>query len=338
VVWTLGQLAGLVNGRVRGDESTEINSVATLQDASRGQISFLTNKQYKSFLTSTKASAVIIDNEADCSTNLLIVENPHAAYAKIAQLLYSPQKPEPGIHPSASVHTTSRVDDSAQIGPNVVIEENVTVDAGVSVGANCFIGAGTKIGRDTQINPLVTIYHSSEIGERCIVYSSSVIGADGFGHAYDGEGWLKIPQLGKVIIGNDVEIGSNTTVDRGAIGDTIIEDGVKLDNQIQIAHNVQIGANTVMAASVAVAGSAKIGKNCMIGGLTGIAGHLEITDNVVITAMSMVIKSIDEAGSYSSGIPVEPSKIWRRYVGRFKRLESLSKRLAKCEETLKNKD
>lgn len=338
MAWTLGQLAEHVNGKVKGDSSIKITSLGTLEDACQGQISFLANNQYKSYLTSTQASAVIVGAEEECAANLLVVENPYVAYAKIAQLLYPQIHQEPGIHATATVHDSCSVHQTAYIGPNVVLEEDVTIESGVVVGANCFIGRGSHIGSDARIYPLVTLYHGSSIGERCILHSNVVIGADGFGHAFDGNCWLKIPQVGRAIIGNDVEIGSSTTVDRGAIGDTIIEDGVKLDNQIQIAHNVRIGAHTVMAAAVAVAGSAKIGKNCMVGGLTGIAGHIEIADNTVITAMSMVIKSIDQAGSYSSGIPAEPSKIWRRYVGRFKRLESLSKRVAKCEETLKNKD
>jgi UDP-3-O-[3-hydroxymyristoyl] glucosamine N-acyltransferase len=338
VVWTLGQLAQHVNGKVKGDKTTQIDSVATLKDAREGQISFLTNQKYKSYLSETRASAVIIGFDDACTANLLIVDNPHAAYAKIAQLLYPAKQSVPGVHATAIVDTQSRIHESAQIGPNVVIEENVIIDANVIIGANCFIGKGASIGNGTLVYPNVTLYQETRIGERCVLHSGVVIGADGFGHAFDGSGWLKIPQLGRAIIGNDVEIGASTTVDRGAIGDTIIEDGVKLDNQIQIAHNVQIGANTVMAAGVGVAGSAKIGKNCMVGGMAGIAGHIEITDNVVITAMSMIIKSIDQAGSYSSGIPAEPSKIWRRYVGRFKRLDSLSKRVTKCEETLQDKD
>lgn len=338
MAWTLAKLAAHVNGRVLGDGSAQIDSVATLADATDSQISFLTNKQYKPYLATTNAAAVIIATEEECPSNLLIVDNPHAAYAKIAQALYPVEKPAPGIHPTATVHESCTIHETVQISANVVIEENVVIGAGVSVGANCFIGKNSQIGQDTLIYPLVSLYHSTLIGERCIIHSNSVIGADGFGFAFDNGVWLKIPQVGRAVIGNDVEIGACTTIDRGAIGDTIIGDGVKLDNQIQIAHNVQLGDQSVIAAQSGIAGSTKIGKYFMIGGHTAVSGHLEITDNVVVTGKSTVTKSIKEPGSYSSTIPVEPSNKWRRYVGRFKRLESLSKRVAKCEETLKDKD
>lgn len=338
MAWTLGKLAAHVNGRVMGDDSLVIDSVATLLDGKQGQISFLTNKKYRQFLATTKASAVIVAEEEECPASLLVVDNPHAAYAKVAQLLNPPEEIKSGVHPTATIHESSNIHETAQIGPNVVIEENVTVEAGVRIGANTFVGKNSFIDRDSIIYPLVSLYHDSSVGKRCILHSGVVIGSDGFGHAYDQGSWLKIPQVGRAVIGDDVEIGASTTVDRGAIGDTIIENGVKLDNQIQIAHNVRIGAHSVLASGVGVAGSTKLGKNCMVGGYTGIAGHLDIADNVTITAKSMVIKSIVEPGSYSSGIPAEPSKLWRRYVGRFKRLESLNERVAKCEAILKDKD
>lgn len=338
MAWTLGKLAELVNGQVKGDESVAIDSVATLADAVKGQISFLTSTKYKPFLATTQASAVIIAAEDETPANLLIVENPHAAYAKVAQELYPRTVIEPGIHPTATVHDSCTIHESAHIGPNVVVEENVIIDERVSIGANSFIGRKSHIGKETLIYPLVTLYHETVIGMRCIIHSNVVIGADGFGFAFDNGVWLKIPQVGKVVIGNDVEIGACSTIDRGAIGDTVIGDGVKLDNQIQIAHNVQVGDQSVIAAQSGIAGSTKIGKHFMIGGHVAVSGHLEITDNVVVTGKSTVTKSIKEPGSYSSTIPVEPSNKWRRYVGRFKRLESLSKRVAKCEEILKDKD
>ena len=338
MAWTLGKLAELVNGQVKGDESAAIDSVATLAEAHEGQISFLTNKKYRSFLKTTQATAVIIDTDEECSSNLLIVENPHAAYAKIAQALYPREKIDSGIHPSAVVHESCSIHESAYVGPNVVIEENVIINQGVHIKANCFIGRGSQIGKETLIYPLVSLYHETVIGERCIIHSNSVIGADGFGQAFEDGVWLKIPQVGKVVIGDDVEIGASTTIDRGAIGDTVIGNGVKLDNQIQIAHNVQLGDHSVMAANSGIAGSAKIGKYLMTGGHVAISGHLEVADNVIITGKSTVTKSIKEPGTYSSTIPVEPSNKWRRYVGRFKRLDSLTKRVAKCEELLKDKD
>lgn len=338
MAWTLGKLAAHVGGQVKGDDSIEIESVANLADAQSDQISFLTDKQYRPYLASTQAAAVIIEKEEECATNLLIVDNPQAAYTKVAQLLYPRQQPVPGRHPTATIHDSSTVHESAEIGPNVVIEENVAIESGVIVGANSFIGKNTRIGKDTLIYPLVSLYHDTVIGERCILHSNTVIGSDGFGNAFEEGRWLKIPQVGRAVIGDDVEIGASTAIDRGAVGDTVIEDGVKLDNQIHIAHNVQIGSNSVIAAGFGIAGSSKIGKNFMAGGHSVVSGHLEVADNVVLMGMSTVTKSIKEPGSYSSAIPAEPNMTWHRYVGRIKRLDSLTRRVTKCEEQLKDKD
>ena len=338
---TLEKLAEHVNGKIFGDGSVKIDSVATLSNAKSSQISFLTNPRYRSYLISTLASAVIVKDFSEDvkKINQLVVDNPHAAYARITQILYPEKNRIKGIDKQAFIHKSSQIDETASIGPNVVIEEGVNIGKGVCIKANSFIGRNVVIGENTLIYPNVTILDEVQIGNRCIIFPSAVIGADGFGYAYDDTGWIKIPQVGTVIIGNDVEIGSSTTIDRGAIEDTIIEDGVKLDNQIHIAHNVTVGAHSVLTAGACIAGSTTIGKNCMTGGMVGIGGHLEITDNVVITGMSMVTKSIEQAGSYSSGIPIEPSRVWRRYVGRFKRLEGLFKRVTECEKILKdNKD
>ncbi|VAW98807.1 UDP-3-O-[3-hydroxymyristoyl] glucosamine N-acyltransferase [hydrothermal vent metagenome] len=338
---TLEKLARHVNGKIFGDGNIIIDSVATLSNAKSGQISFLTNPKYRSFLTTTAASAVIVKefNQDVEKLSQLVVDNPHAAYAKITQLLYPEKNPLKGIDKRASIHESSNVNETAFIGPNVVVEEGVEIGKGVCIRANCFIGRNVIIGENSLIYPNVTILDDVQIGQRCIIFPSAVIGGDGFGHAYDENGWVKIPQVGTVIIGNDVEVGASVTIDRGAIENTVIEDGVKLDNQIHIAHNVKIGANSILTAGATIAGSTTVGKNCMTGGMVGIGGHLEIADNVVVTGMSMVSKSIDQAGSYSSGIPVEPSRVWRRYVGRFKRLEGLFKRVTDCEKILKeNKD
>ncbi len=338
---TLEKLAEHVDGKVFGNADVSIDSVATLPNAKTGQISFLTNPLYRSYLATTSASAVIVNEfiqDAD-NVNQLVVDNPHAAYARIAQVLYPRQKHVAGIDATAVISENSRVDASASIGANVVIAEGTEIGKDVCIKANCYIGRDVYIGDDTLIYPNVTILDEVRIGQRCIIFPSAVIGADGFGHAYDDGGWLKIPQVGTVIIGNDVEVGSSTSIDRGAIENTVIEDGVKLDNQIQIAHNVRIGENTVVAAGVGIAGSTTIGKNCMFGGMVAVSGHIELTDNVVITGKSTVTKSLNQPGSYSSAIPVESSRVWRRYVGRFKRLESLFKRVTDIEKTLKeNKD
>ncbi len=337
MAWTLAQLAEHVGGTVHGDSACVINSVAAIQNARPGQISFLTNAQYKPQLKATNASAIILKEEflAECPVSAIVTANPHAAYARIAQLLHPAKRAVPGIHSTAIVDSSVSVGENVSIGPYVVIEANSRIGDNTSVGARSYIGSDVTIGYDTMIDVNVTIHHGTYIGNRCILYSGTVIGSDGFGHAYDKEGWVKIPQIGKVFIGNDVEVGANTTIDRGAIENTIIEDGVKLDNQIQIAHNVRIGEQTVLAACTGVAGSAIIGKRCMIGGLCGIAGHLEITDGVLLTGMSTVTKSIKTPGTYSSTMPVEPTNEWRRFVARFKLLDNFAKRLKALEKIVK---
>lgn len=336
--WTLVQLAKHVDAELRGDGSCEIHSVATLQCAGQGQISFLTNNRYREDLQNTRASAVILHPEfADlCPVNAIISQNPHATYARIAQLLYPAVKDQSGNHASAQVATTATIAASACVCANAVIEEGAVLGEGVYIGANSYIGRGVRVGANTRIMPNVTVCDNVTIGERVILHSGAVIGADGFGQAYDEGRWIKVPQVGGVQLGDDVEIGANTTVDRGAIEDTVIEEGVKLDNQIQVAHNVRIGAHTVIAATSAIAGSTTIGRHCMIAGAVGIAGHLTIADNVTITGMTMVTKSIPERGSYSSGFSAESTAIWHRLHARFKTLDDLAKRLRQIEKKLKN--
>ncbi len=340
MTWTLAELADHVGGHVHGDDKCVIHSVATLLNAEQGQISFLANPQYRSILSHTSASAVIL-HEADldsCKTNAIVVANPHAAYAKVAQLINPFEQVSAGIHPSAVIDDSADIDASVFVGANAVIEQGVKIGANSSIGAGAFVGKNTQIGRDTRIEANVTIHNETRIGDRAIIFSGAVIGSDGFGYAFDDGHWIKVPQIGRVIIGNDVEVGASTTIDRGAIEDTIIGDGVKLDNQIQIAHNVRIGEHTVIAASTGVAGSAVIGKRCMIGGLTGIQGHIEIADDVAVSAMTLVSKSIREPGTYSSAIPFEPVSVWRRYVARFKQLDSYAKRLKQLEKIHKDSE
>ncbi|MEJ2360371.1 MAG: UDP-3-O-(3-hydroxymyristoyl)glucosamine N-acyltransferase [Gammaproteobacteria bacterium] len=335
--WTLAQLAKYVNAELRGDGDCEIRSVATLQNASQGQISFLTNYKYKDELKYTRASAVILhpDFVEECPVSAVISGNPHADYARIAQVLHPVAVGKPGIHTSAQIADSASVPDSACIGANAVIDDGVTLGEHVYIGANSYIGKHTSIGSDSIIQANVTLCDNVTLGERVIIHPGAVIGADGFGQAYDDGIWIKIPQVGGVRLGNDVEIGAGTTVDRGAIEDTVIEDGVKLDNQIQVAHNVRIGAHTVIAATTAIAGSTNIGRHCMIAGAVGIAGHLTIADNVTITGMTMVTKSIPETGSYSSGISAETTAIWHRLHARLKTLDDMAKRLRQIEKKLK---
>jgi len=338
VAKTLGQLAEHVGGRVYGDAACEISGVATLQNAKAGDISFLANPRYTKYLSVTAASAVILADEyrSACPANALVVTDPYLSYAQIATLLSPPAINRQGRHPSAVVDPGSAIDPSAWIGPHCVIEEGVEIAAQVMVGPGCVIGRHSRIGAGSRLVANVTICHGSRIGKRAVFHPGVVIGSDGFGLANNGGNWVKVPQLGGVIIGDDVEIGANTTVDRGALDDTVIEDGVKLDNQIQVAHNVYIGAHTAVAGCTGIAGSARIGARCTIGGGVGIVGHTEIADDVHITGMSFVAHSIRKPGVYSSGTPLEPNRDWRRNYARFHQLDDMARRLRNLEASIKD--
>lgn len=321
--------------------NTQVSRLATLANAQAGQVAFLANSKYVAQLALTQASAVIIAPQAlaECKTAALVMDNPYMGYALLANLLNTTPKTANGIHPSASIHADVVFGDNVSIGANSVIESGVKLADNVSIGSGCFIGENASIGRDTQLWSNISIYHEVTIGQQCLIQANTVIGSDGFGYApveaqYK---WHKIPQLGSVVIGDHVEIGASTTIDRGALEDTIIKDGVILDNQIQIAHNVIIGENTAMAACSVIAGSTVIGKNCTIAGLVGINGHINITDNCVFTGMAMVTKDITQSGVYSSGVPVEQNSKWHRTNARVKRLDSLAKRVKELEKLLEKK-
>lgn len=319
---SLGELAVRFGLALRGDPELRVSRVATLQGASAGAVSFLANSRYRKLLESTQATAVIVSQEhADASPVATLIDpNPYLAYARIAAVLHPSPPPAPGIDPSAIVSSTAVVPASAAIGALSVIEEGVVLGERVSVGPGCILRAGARVGADTQLVARVTLCSRVTLGERCLMHPGVVIGADGFGFAMQERRWVKVPQVGGVCIGDDVDIGANTTVDCGAIGDTLIENGVKLDNQIQIGHNVTIGEHTIIASCTGVAGSTSIGKRCMIGGLVGFAGHLTIVDDVLITGMSMISASIMKSGSYSSGIPAEETRTWWRKVAIFRKL------------------
>jgi UDP-3-O-[3-hydroxymyristoyl] glucosamine N-acyltransferase len=333
---TLNELAKFVNGSVRGNGSEVIHGVATLQAAGAGHISFLSNPRYRKYLAHTRASAVIVTSQDSdhCAANALIVSNPHVAYARIAALFAPGGDDAPGVHPSAIVDPAAKLGARVSIGPNAVIEAGAAIGDGTRIGPGCVIARDASIGPGSCLEANVTVWHGTQIGARALIHPGVVVGADGFGLANDDGVWVKVPQLGRVVIGDDVEIGANTTIDRGAVEDTVIEDGVKLDNLIQIGHNVRIGAHTAIAACTAVAGSTKIGKYCAIGGTVGIVGHLEIADRVQITGMSMVTQSITEPGTYSSGTPLEPNAQWRRNFARFKQLDELWRRMKALEAEL----
>ena len=334
---TLGELAGKIGGELRkGDPACRISAVATLQHAGEGDISFLANKGYRRFLPETRASAVILAaDEADaCPTAAIVLDNPYAGYARAAALLVPPLPDRQGIHPHASVDPDSRVDPAAWIGPCCSIAAGAVIHAGVQLEAGCHVGAGSVIGANCRLGANVVVCHDVSIGERVTIAPGAVIGSDGFGLAKDQGKWINVPQLGSVRIGNDVDIGANTTIDRGALEDTILEEGVRLDNQIQVAHNVFIGAHTAIAGCVGISGSARIGRHCLIGGGVGIVGHLEITDNVVVTGMTMVTRSIREPGVYSSGVPAQDNESWNRNYARLRRLDKLARRVQRLERLL----
>ena len=337
--YTLKQLAQHVGARLEGDAETVISAVSPVEVAVEGDICFVTDKKYVSSLKKTNASAVIIreENLADSPVAALVVNNPRAAYARIVSLLYPEWLPEPGIHPSASIDDSASVADSASIGANVVIEAGAKIADGVRIDAGCVVGRNSSIGKGSHLYPNVSVYHECVIGECCILHSASVIGSDGFGFELDQGEWLKIPQVGGVIIGNSVEIGACSVVDRGALQDTIIEDGVKLDNHVQIAHNVLVGEHTVMSRGVGIAGSTRIGKNCLFAGMTGVRDHIEITDNVIVTAMSMVSRSLTKPGSYSSNTPIDDTRTWRKNSARFRQLDEMARRIRQLEKQIENK-
>lgn len=336
----LSELAQKTNAQIKGNPEVIIRGVATLQSAKQGELSFLANSSYKKYLSETKASAVIVTEKdaEECSgdVNALIVKNPHYAYSVIASLFALKISYAAGIHPSAVIGKNCSIDKTVYIGPHVVIGEHVSIGKNTVIEANSVIQNNTHIGENCFLWPQVTLYQQTQIGNRVVIHSGSVIGADGFGFALEKGSWHKVPQLGKVILEDDVDIGANVSIDRGAIDDTVIETGVKLDNQIQIGHNVRIGAHTVIAGSTGIAGSTTIGKYCMIGGHVGISGHITICDQVIITGKSSVGQSIDKPGMYSSGFPAKPSRSWWRIVNQVLNIGNMVKRINDLEKESEN--
>jgi UDP-3-O-[3-hydroxymyristoyl] glucosamine N-acyltransferase len=322
-----------------GDADISVSPVASLQQAGPGTLSFLANPKYRRYLKTTRASAVVLSAQdaPDSPVAVLVSDNPYACYARAARLLHPPDKPRSGIHPSAIVDEAAEVDPSAWIGANSVIENGVKIAPSVRIGPGCIVGAKVEIGAGSQLVARVTVLAEARIGRRAILHPGVVIGSDGFGMAGMEGRWEKVPQLGSVQIGNDVEIGANTTVDRGSIDDTVIEEGVKIDNQVQVAHNVFIGAHTAIAACVGISGSTRIGRHCTLAGGVGVVGHLEIADHVHITGMSMVTRSIAEQGSYSAGTPLMENWQWRRNAVRMKQLDHLTRRISSLEKSKQNK-
>ena len=332
----LSDIAKLLKADIKGNPDKIIYGLAPLQSADAGQLAFLDNSKYRKFLQATKAGAVIIHpgEQEHCLVDALIVDKPYVAYAKAAQLFAYDANIAQGIHASAITGHNCTIASTAKIAANVVIADGVSIADNVSIHPGCVIGEGVTIDENTILWPNVTLYHGVNLGKDVIIHSGAIIGSDGFGMANQQGEWLKIPQIGTVIIKDKVEIGANTTIDRGALGDTVINEGVKLDNQIQIGHNVEIGEHTAIAACSGVSGSTKIGKHCMISGMVGFTGHFEVTDNVVITGMTMVSKSISKPGIYSSGTAMEPHKKWLKNAVRFRQLDDMAKKISQLEKQL----
>ncbi len=331
----LDEIVARFGGDLAGDGSLLVTGIAPLDEAGPQQISFLANTKYRAQLGTTRAAAVIVSPEAaaDCSVARIVTPQPYLYFARLAQWLHPKPRPAEGRHPSAVVETA--IPASASIGANVWIGPGTVVGEGVVIEANCSIGGNCEIGSDSWLNANVTVYSGCRIGARAIVHSGAVIGSDGFGFAREVDGsWVKIPQSGRVIIGDDVEIGANTTIDRGAIDDTVIEDGVKLDNQIQVAHNVRIGAHTAMAGCVGIAGSARIGRRCTVGGAAVILGHLTIADDVDISAGTLVAKSIARPGTYTGTVPFLEHGDWLKNFARLRHLDAMADKIRALETRL----
>lgn len=331
---TLGELAQRFDLVLSGDAQRPVSGLATLSGAGPGDLSFLANKKYLSQLGDTRAAAVILRQEQveHCPVDSLACEDPYLAFARISGLFDRTPPPAPGIHPSAVVSSEATVEEGVSIGPNAVVEAGAFIGAGAQLGPNVYIGHDSRVGAASRLYPGAVIYRDVYLGKGCVVHSQAVLGADGFGFAPGPGGWEKIHQLGGVRVGDDVEIGACTTVDRGALDHTVLEDGVILDNLVQIAHNCHIGKNTAIAGCAGLAGSSIIGANCTIAGGVGVVGHVEICDGVHVTGMTMVTKSITEPGTYSSGTPMSTTREWRKSAVRFSQLERMHQRLAALEK------
>ncbi|SQH75905.1 UDP-3-O-(3-hydroxymyristoyl)-glucosamine N-acyltransferase [Shewanella benthica] len=332
--YTLKELASILGAEIRGDEALEISSVATLENATQGQLSFLANAKYRVQLENTQASAVLISAQylESFTGNALVLNDPYVGFARVSQLLDTTPKAAIGIHDSVVIHPSAKLAEGVALGANVVIGANVILSENVQIGPGCVIGQDCILGSGTRLWANVTLYHDVHLGQDCIIHSAAVIGSDGFGYANEHGLWIKIPQTGGVRIGNRVEIGASTTVDRGAIEHTQIHDGVILDNQVQIAHNDIIGENTAIAGNSTIAGSTKIGKYCIIGGNSAVAGHLSIADGTHISGGTNVTSNIRKPGVYTSTTVAMDNKLWRRNTVRFRQLDELFQRVKKLEK------
>ena len=328
--YTAAELASRFGLDVAGDPGVVVRGVATLAGATPDTLGFLANPRYRNQLAESRAGIVVMraDDADGYAGTALLARDPYAAFARIAALFEPVANVAPGVHPTAVVDPTATIDPAAHLGPHVVVGARSTVGAGAMLGPGCIVGDDCHVGDGCELIARVTLVVRVRLGKRVRIHPGAVLGADGFGLAMDAGRWLKVPQLGGVSVGDDCEIGANTTIDRGALEDTVLEEDVRLDNQIQIGHNAVIGAHTAMAGCAAVAGSARVGRYCLVGGGAGILGHLEVCDRVIVTAMSLVTHSIREPGEYSSGTPIMDNRAWRKNAARFRQLDALARRVS----------
>lgn len=338
--YTAGELAERFGLKLLGDGAVTLAGVGTLARASADQLAFLANPKYRGQLAHATAGAVVM-READAAGyegTALLAHDPYVVFAKLAALFEPKATHAPGVHPSADIHADTWIASTAYVGAFVSIGARSRIEEGATIGPGCVVGEDCVVGEGAELVARVTLVKRVRLGRRVLVHPGAVIGADGFGIAMDAGHWIKVPQLGGVVIGDDCEIGANTTIDRGAIEDTVLAEDVRLDNQIQIAHNVVVGAHTAMAGCAAVAGSTRIGAYCLIGGGAGVVGHVEICDKVVVTARSLVTHSIREPGEYSSGVPLMDNRSWRRNAARFRQLDRLARRVEKITRAPQDRD
>ena len=331
---SLGEIVSTLGGRVVGDAALRIEQVGSLEHAGAHQIAFLAGARYRARLTGTRAGAVVLAPESAGLTDLprIVSDDPYPYFARLSQLLNPVAVPQPGRHAASSVDAAARVAPSARIEAGAVICAGADIGERAWIGEGCYVGADAAIGADSRLYPSVVVYAACRIGARALVHAGAVIGADGFGMAQENGRWLKVPQIGRVLIGDDVEIGANTTIDRGTVDDTVIEDGVKLDNQIQIGHNCRIGAHTAMAGRAGVAGSASIGRRCTVGGAAVILGHLSICDDVHVSAATVISRSIRKPGTYTGMYPFDDNASWARNTALVRHLADLADRVRALEQ------
>ena len=333
---SLGEIAARFGVELHGDPDAVVDRVATLGNAGPDAVSFLANPAYRSALADTKAGAVLLsaDDSEACPVPALVCADPYVTYARVATLLHPPHVPEPGVSAAASVDESARIPAPASVGPGARIGPGVVLGEHAAVGPNCVLESGCSLGEGTRLVASVTLCRGVSLGARCLIHPGAVVGADGFGIARAPEGWIKVPQVGSVRIGDDVEIGANSCVDRGAIEDTVIGDGVRIDNLVQIAHNVRIGEHSALAAMVGIAGSTEVGKRCLFGGASGAVGHVKIADDVILGGRCMVTSDIRKPGMYGSAMPHQEIAAYRRNVARFRQIDRMARRLKQLEKAL----